>query len=646
MKKRLFAILLSSTFMFNNLAIINAADDGDNTATEVTTQEQTEATTKEETTKEPTTEKTTEPTTEKTTEPTTKATTEKQTKATTEKQTEATTSSTTTTTKKQNTTSNVSNSFSVTIGKDEDESLKNYLPSDVRNSIDWDWNSTDSSIGSVSSAGKLIGQDTGSCTITAKGSKNNVNYTYTFNVKIVKATSKERSITLEVDDTKNLYSYVNDDIDAKDYTWESSNTKYVTVSNRGVITGEKKGSATVTAEYTSGSKKYSYEFDVTVKYNSDDDDDDDDDRKTTSSNNKVSAKKSWTIYVELDEEVDISDLLEDDPEDYDWEVDDDDIADINDSTGEIEGLDEGSTKIYAEGDDDYTFTVKVSKDYSTEEMTIKGGETKNIKSYLDDDVDEYSFKSDRTTVAKVNSKGEVTGVAKGIATIICEHDNGDIIQIFVTVSSNSVTTTTTKETTTEATTKSVTTTTSKTAFNDISERPWAISAINAMADKSFIVGVGKNKFSPDANCKRADFAIVLTKILGIDNQVPLSNYSDVKMDAYYYKYVGIAKDKGIECGVVNNSYRPEVYITREEIMVMVYKGLVAQGKTFNTDTTVLNKYIDANKIAEENKAAVAALINSGAVTGTSDTLLDVNSNITRAQMAVLMNNVYNTVNNK
>lgn len=643
MKKRLFAMLLSTTFMFNNLAIINAAEDSEDTTTEVTTEEQTEATTKEETTKEVTTEKTTEATTKATTEKQTEATTKATTKATTEKQTEATTSATTTTTKKQSTSNNVSGSFSVTIGEEENESLKNYLPSDIRN-IDWSWNSTDSSIGSVSSAGKLIGQDTGSCTITAKGSNNGVNYTYTFNVKIVKSTTKERSITIEVDDTKNLYTYVDDDIAAKDYTWESSNTKYVTVSNRGVITGEKKGSATVTAEYTSGSKKYSYEFDVTVKYDSDDDDDDD---NKTSSTNKVTAKRSWTIYVEVDDEVDISDLLEDDPDDYDWDVDDDDIADINDSTGEIEGLEEGDTKIYAEGDEDYTFTVYVGEDYSTKKMSIKGGETKSIKSYLDDDVDEYSIKSDRTSVAKVTSKGEVTGVAKGIATIICKHkdDDDEIIQIFVNVSSNGTTTTTTTEATTEATTKAATTTTAKTAFTDISQRAWAIPAINAMAEKGFIVGVGKNKFSPDANCKRADFAIVLTKILGIDNQVPLSNYADVKMDAYYYKYVGIAKDKGIECGVTDNNYRPEVYITREEIMVMVYKGLVAQGKTFNTDTTILNKYTDANKIAEENKTAVAALINSGAVTGTSDTLLDVSSNITRAQMAVLMNNVYNTVNN-
>ncbi|MDO5388794.1 MAG: S-layer homology domain-containing protein, partial [Clostridia bacterium] len=79
----------------------------------------------------------------------------------------------------------------------------------------------------------------------------------------------------------------------------------------------------------------------------------------------------------------------------------------------------------------------------------------------------------------------------------------------------------------------------------------------------------------------------------------------------------------------------------EEMMVMVYKGLVKVSGELDTDTAVLNKFTDASEIAEENKAAVAALINSGAISGTSDTTLEPKANITRAQMAVIMNKVDN-----
>lgn len=59
--------------------------------------------------------------------------------------------------------------------------------------------------------------------------------------------------------------------------------------------------------------------------------------------------------------------------------------------------------------------------------------------------------------------------------------------------------------------------------------------------KNFIVG-RKGKFAPDEKCTRADFTIVLTKMLGVDNETPDSSaYSDVDSEAYFSKYVGVAK---------------------------------------------------------------------------------------------------------
>ncbi|MGN1319228.1 MAG: S-layer homology domain-containing protein, partial [Lachnospirales bacterium] len=160
-----------------------------------------------------------------------------------------------------------------------------------------------------------------------------------------------------------------------------------------------------------------------------------------------------------------------------------------------------------------------------------------------------------------------------------------------------------------------------------------------------ILGVGNNKFAPDNNCIRADFTIVLTKILGIDSIKASNNYDDVQATDYFYNYVGAARSQNIECGVTNNKFRPKDYITREEMMVMVYKGLVSvQGDSTNADVSVLSKFTDASQIAEENKAAVAALVSSGAISGTSATTLEPKAKITRAQMAVIMNKVDEMIN--
>lgn len=534
----------------------------------------------------------------------------------------------------------------LTIKRDDGKSLSSYVTETGLSASDFDWTSSDTNMITVNSNGyAATEQNLGSCTITAVAVDGSIRYTYYFDIIITNYTDEdEKKVEIYVDDTKDLYRYVDSNYSAKDYEWESDDTRIVTVSSKGVISGKRKGRAEVTAVLNYGSRDLRYTFKITV----DNDDDNDDVNSSRYSSSKVAKKTTWTIYVGTDDEVDISDILEDSPDDYDWDVRDNDIAEIDEDNGIIRGIDEGSTRIDAEGDTDYTFTVKVANEYYTEEMSIRGAKTESLEDYLREDIDEYDFESDRRDVAKVDSDGDVTGVANGIATIICEHEDGDIVQVFVTVSgitSNKTTTITTRETSTETTTARQVTQATTIGFTDISHRSWAVNAIKNMASKGIILGIGNNKFAPDSNCKRADCAIMLTKVIGIDNISVASNYSDVKPTDYFYKYVGAAKEKKIESGVKDNQFRPNSYITREEMMVMVYKGLEeAQGTVSNKDTTVLSKYTDSNQIAPENKEAIAALINKGIVAGTSATTLSLKSNMTRAQIAVIMEKFYNEIN--
>lgn len=641
MKKRITAIMLAFCMAFSAVAVTYAAD-SDITAGEEQTEE---PSTEKETEKETETEKPTEKETEKPTEKATEKPTEATTKA--EVKTEATTERKTETTTKSNTSSSsgykdVTRENSVDLDVDDTTNLSSYIPSSAPDPSEFKWTSSNTSVATVSSSGKLTAKKRGNCTVTAELTKDNTHYRYTFDVSVSSSSSSSsssRSYTINVGETKDLYKYVDDSYSASRYDWESSNERYATVTSKGIVKGIKAGSATITAEYDD----LEYRFKITVK-----DDDDDDDRSSSYSSSKVAAKLSWEIYVGTGKKVDISDILEDDPDEYDWSVDDDDIAKVDERNGVIRGLDEGETEIEAKGDSRYRFTVYVGDDYSTDEITIKGKTSKDIESYLDDDADEYKFTSDRKTVATVTSGGRVTGVANGIATIICEHDDGSVIQLFVTVSGISETKTTTTERATEYTTAArVTQTTTKApavSFNDISHRPWAIDSINAMASKGYIVGVGANRFAPDANCKRCDFTIVLVKMLNLNDDNVNSEYDDISSKSYYYSYVMAALANGIEAGVTNNNFRPDDFITREEVMVMVYKGLSKVKGGLNTDTSVLNKFTDASAIAAENRAAVAALINSGAISGTSDTTLEPTAKITRAQMAVIMNKVDAAVN--
>lgn len=279
------------------------------------------------------------------------------------------------------------------------------------------------------------------------------------------------------------------------------------------------------------------------------------------------------------------------------------------------------------------------------------------------DISKYSISAYDSKVIGY-SKGIITANSNGTSYIICD-GNRESVQIIVKVS-GTVNNNTSKNTTTNNTNKTNTTSKSNTTnatnkteekkettpvvsstsatFNDISERAWAVPAIEKMASRNFIVGKEKGRFAPDEKCTRADFTIVLIKMLGVDNETPDSSaYSDVDNGAYFSKYVGVAKKLNITAGESNNNFFPKNNITREEVMAMVYKALAYKGVSMNTDTSILNSYVDASQIAPEYREAVAGLLSIKAVNGTSDTTIDPKASITRAQMAVLMNNFYGKI---
>jgi hypothetical protein len=332
----------------------------------------------------------------------------------------------------------------------------------------------------------------------------------------------------------------------------------------------------------------------------------------------------------------------------------------------------------------YKFTIREKTSSSSSDVTevnntstiyIKTNQTKDLYSYVESDIvaSAYTWKTDDDDICSVTSKGVIKGVDSGDTYIRCYYydsirsysykfhvyvDKSSSYSSKGTSSSKSTVVTVT-ETTTEATTKaaktsskssttvdnSATTTDYAAAalnkFNDISHRSWAIEAIGSMVDKGYIVGVSDTSFLPDNFCTRGDFSIVLAKMLNLSENSSTQPYDDVYTSNYFYSYVNAIKSANADAGVVDNKFRPTDYITREEAFTMVYKALVATGKQFDTSDAVLSNYSDSSEITSaEYRTAISALLNANLISGTG-VGIEPSSTITRAQMAVLLNNIYN-----
>ena len=178
-------------------------------------------------------------------------------------------------------------------------------------------------------------------------------------------------------------------------------------------------------------------------------------------------------------------------------------------------------------------------------------------------------------------------------------------------------------------------------FNDLSSTPWAADAINALAERGIINGVDEDAFAPQLSCKRADFAIMLAKLVGLEGTAT-SNFDDVLEGKYYYNYVGLAKEAGLVNGYGNGKFGPENFCTRAELMVMVANALKVEGVDITADESVLAQFSDEADIPVWARPYIAFLVENGIVNGANGKI-NPNVEITRAEVAVIMFNVINAI---
>ena len=109
-----------------------------------------------------------------------------------------------------------------------------------------------------------------------------------------------------------------------------------------------------------------------------------------------------------------------------------------------------------------------------------------------------------------------------------------------------------------------------TTFSDVKNHANK-AAIEALASRGIINGMGQGTFMPNKTMTRAEFAAIVTRALGLaakDTKV----FSDVPSSKWYAGYIGTANSSGIVNGVGNGKFNPEGTITRQEAAAMVARA--------------------------------------------------------------------------
>ena len=154
-------------------------------------------------------------------------------------------------------------------------------------------------------------------------------------------------------------------------------------------------------------------------------------------------------------------------------------------------------------------------------------------------------------------------------------------------------------------------------FSDIAGHKDRI-AIESLAARKIINGMGDGTFAPDKTMTRAEFSVILVNALGLQPRYA-DVFTDVDRNDWYANYVGTAYQYGIIHGMGDGTFHPDGTITRQDAMVMISTAARLCGlETQLTDSQIsaaLSGITDAGNISDYARNAAAFCCNSGVADG-------------------------------
>ncbi|MDO3409852.1 S-layer homology domain-containing protein [Saccharibacillus sp. CPCC 101409] len=175
-------------------------------------------------------------------------------------------------------------------------------------------------------------------------------------------------------------------------------------------------------------------------------------------------------------------------------------------------------------------------------------------------------------------------------------------------------------------------------FADVANH-WAKAAVNDMSSRMVVNGVSDTAFNPDADITRAEFAAIIVRGLGLKLGSGETSFADVSQASWYAGAVQTTSEYELIAGFEDGTFRPDARITREQAMTIVAKAMKLTGladRTGAANTGALSAFSDADQAGSWARDNLALAAKAGLITGRSGDKLDAKANVTRAEVAVLI----------
>lgn len=177
-------------------------------------------------------------------------------------------------------------------------------------------------------------------------------------------------------------------------------------------------------------------------------------------------------------------------------------------------------------------------------------------------------------------------------------------------------------------------------FIDVPANIWYRNAVQYVYENGIMSGTSDITFSPDMATTRGMIVTILYRLEGMPKTGTANGFTDVPVGAYYEDAVAWASANNIVSGYGNGLFGPEDKVTREQMAVIIYNYHKAMGKDVsNIEGMRIYEFTDYESISDWAVTAVRYCLNAGIFNGNADGTLNPKGNVTRAELAVIINNL-------
>ena len=270
------------------------------------------------------------------------------------------------------------------------------------------------------------------------------------------------------------------------------------------------------------------------------------------------------------------------------------ITIINPKNGEVSVSDD-----WAYEDDKITLTITPDDGYEVDKIEIVDDEGDKIDAKkVDDEDNKYTFRMancDVTVTVTFKEEGKTTEDTDK------EEDKDD-------------------EETTELN------------FTDVKESDWFYKGVAYVVDKGVMSGVSENQFDPSGKLTRAMLVQMLYNMESRPACDAENAFIDVPVGQWYTDAVIWANDEKIVSGMGDGLFAPNMEITREQMVVMLYNYAKYKGYDV-TASTDLSKFADNASVSTWAQPAMQWAVAEGYISGMGDNQLAPQGTATRAEIA-------------